>query len=123
MIRPIDLKDEDLWLMFQASRSGDLDQVKKLAAQRRELVRAEYSYTPPLHFAVREGHLDVVRFLVDQGAEFATYRTYPFQDSLVTMAQDREHHEVAQFLLETLARRFPVMEGIAGFLDAAREGD
>ena len=38
-------------------------------------------------------------------------------------AQDRGHHEIAQLLLEILARKFPVTEGVAGFLDAARRGD
>ncbi len=109
--------------MFQACRSGDFDLVKELVSTRPDLACAEYNYTPPLHFAVREGHLDLVRFLIEQGADAVTYRTYPFLDSLATMAQDRDRHEVAGFLVELLSNRFPVMEGIAGFLDAARRGD
>ena len=123
MIRPIEMQDDDVWSMFQASRSGDLEQVKALVARRGPNWRDwEYNYTPPLHFAVREGHLEIVRFLLEQGADLA-YRAYPFQDSLVTMAQDREHHDVARLLLETVRRRFPVKENISGFLDAARDGD
>ena len=122
MIRPVDLKDDDVWTMFQASWTGDLDQVKGLVSRRRELALCEYNYTPPIHFAVREGHLELVRFLLEQGAD-PTYRTYPFQDTLLMMARDREHHEIAQLLLEILARKFPVTEGVAGFLDAARRGD
>ena len=79
MIHPVDLKDDDVWAMFQASWSGDLDQVKALVARRRELALCEYNYTPPIHFAVREGHLEMVRFLLEQGAD-PTYRTYPFHD-------------------------------------------
>jgi ankyrin repeat protein len=86
------------------------------------LIRAEYNYTPPIHFAVREGHLPVVRYLLKQGADPA-YRTYPFGDSLLTMAQDREHHDVAQFLFDLVSRRFPVVEGLADFLNAAHRGD
>src|SRR3954453_22617080 len=122
MIHPIDLKDDDVWAMFQASWSGDLDQVKALVARRPELAVCEYNYTPPIHFAVREGHLEIMRFLLEQGAD-PTYRTYPFQESLVTMAQDRDRDEFAQLLLGLLARKFPVVEGVAGFLDAARCGD
>jgi ankyrin repeat protein len=122
MIRPRDLKDEDVWAMLTASRSGDLDKVKALVARRPELVRCEYNYTPPLHFAVREGHIEVVRFLMDHGADL-NYHTYSFNDSLMTMARDREHHELAQLLLDTLSRRFPIREGFATFLDAARKGD
>jgi ankyrin repeat protein len=123
MIRPRDLHDEDVWTMLRASRDGDLQAAKALVRRRAELVRCEYNYTPPIHFAVREGHLDVVRFLVERGAEVANYRTYPFGDSLLTMAEDREYREIAGFLLELAARRFPVAEGIAEFLEAARRGD
>jgi ankyrin repeat protein len=122
MIRPVDLTDDDFWSLLQASRIGDLEQVRLLAAKRPELVHREYNYTPALHFAVREGHLETVRFLVAQGAGL-NYRSYPFKDSLVTMAKDREHHEVAEFLLDMLARQFPVKQGIAGFLEAAGRGD
>jgi ankyrin repeat protein len=122
MIRPVDLKDDDVWSMFQASWNGDLDQVKALVAHRPELAVCEYNYTPPIHFAVREGHLETVRYLLEHGAD-PTYRSYPFQESLLTIAQDRERHEVAQLLHDILARQFPVTDGVAGFLDAARRGD
>lgn len=57
---------------------------------------------PPFHFAVREGHLALVRFLLQQGALDPAYRTYPFQDTLVTVAQDRGHHEIADLLQQYL---------------------
>ena len=123
MIHPIDLRDTEVWRMFQASWAGDLDEARQLVAQRPGLVRCEYNYTTPLHFAVREGHLALVQFLLDHGADPLTYRTYPFKDSLVTMAQDREHYAVAQYLLDLLSQRFPVAAGVAGFLEAARRGD
>jgi ankyrin repeat protein len=122
MIRPADLKDEEVWTMLSASREGDLERVKALASRRSVLIRCEYNYTPPIHFAVREGHLPLVRYLLEQGAD-PTYRTYPFQDSLLTMARDRGHHEIAKLLLEILSARFPVVEGLSQFLDAARRGD
>src|SRR5262249_39484015 len=99
MIHPSDLKDEGVWKMLSASYAGDLDQIKTLVTRRPELVRCEYNYTPPIHFAVREGHLEIVTFLLAHGAD-PTYRTYPFQDSLTTMAQDRHYDEIARLLLE-----------------------
>jgi ankyrin repeat protein len=122
MIKPADLKDGDVWNMLSASRDGDLERVKRLASRRPALIQCEYNYTPPIHFAVREGHTELVRYLLEQGVD-PTYRTYPFQDSLLTMAQDREHHEIARLLLEMLSLRFPIAEGLSGFLDAARNGD
>ena len=94
MMRPTDLKDEDVWCMLRASWEGDLERVKALASRRPALIRREYNYTPPIHFAVREGHPELVRYLLDQGAD-PTHSTYPFRDSLLTMARDHEHDEIA----------------------------
>ncbi len=123
MIRPNDLKDEDVWSMLRAAREGDLDRVKALVSRRPELVSCEYNYTPPLHFAVREGHIEVVRFLVEKGADVSAYRTYPFQDSLLTMAEDREYRAIVDLLLELAGNRFPVMEGLGEFLDAVQKAE
>src|SRR5215472_7280754 len=104
MIKPRDLNHEDVWAILQASRDGDLDRVKDLVARHPDLVRAEYNYTPPIHFAVREGHIELVRFLVEHGADVSSYRTYPFQDSLLTMAEDRDYREIVDFLMDLAAR-------------------
>jgi ankyrin repeat protein len=122
VIRPIDLTDDDFWRLLLASRSGDLDDVKLLVGRRPELVIREYDYTAPLHFAVREGHLPVTRFLLDHGAK-ADYQTHRFRDSLLTMAQDRDHHDLATFFQERALSRFPMADGIRAFLDAARRGE
>jgi ankyrin repeat protein len=123
MIRPRDLKDDDVWAILRAARDGDLGQVKGLVARRSDLARAEYNYTPPIHFAVREGHLEIVRFLVEHGADVSSYRTYPSSDSLLTMAEDREYREIVTFLLELAAKRFPVVEGLAEFLEVVKRAD
>ena len=136
MIRPIELREtrpvrlsngdasttDDVWAMLAASHDGDLDHVQTLATRCPGLIRCEYNYTPPLHFAVREGHLPVVRYLIERGAN-VVYHTYPFGDSLLTMAQDREHEAIATLLRGELARRFPIAEGIDRLLRAAGEGD
>ena len=83
----------EVWEMLSASRDGDLDRVMQLISRRPELCTCQFNYTPPLHFAVREGHLPLVRALVDRGALDPRYKTYPFGDSLLTMAQDRGHDD------------------------------
>lgn len=88
----------EVWEMLLASRNGNLDRVTELVSQRPGLSTCQYNYTPPLHFAVREGHLPVVRALAEQKAFDPEYKTYPFGDSLLTMAQDRNHDEVSRFL-------------------------
>jgi ankyrin repeat protein len=109
------------WEMFLAAHAGDLSRVESLAKRYAGLERFEYNYTPPIHFSVREGHAAVVRFLIERGADLA-YRTYPFGDSLVTMADDREHHEVSQLLRSYLGRKFELSDTIAPILDAAKDG-
>src|SRR5215469_2763036 len=103
MVRPRDLKDDDVWAILRAARDGDVGQVKELVARRPGLARAEYNCTPPIHFAVGEGHLEIVRFLVERGADVSSYRTYPFSDSLLTMAEAREYREIVMYLLELAA--------------------
>jgi ankyrin repeat protein len=136
MIRPVELSEtrevvlptsgitssDDVWQIFASSRDGDLPKVKELVDRFPDLATWEYNYTPPIHFAVREGHIDVVRYLLDHNAD-PTYRSYCFDDSLLTMAQDRGHHEVAQLLLDILSRRFPIKPGLEEFLDIASRGD
>jgi len=94
----------EVWEMLCAGRDGDLDRVMQLAARCPQLATCQYNYTPPLHFAVRDGHLPLVRALVAQGAFDPSYKTYPFGDSLLTMAHDREHDEIAGFLQDALDR-------------------
>src|SRR5215212_4215023 len=53
-----------VWEMLCASRVGDIDRVKDLGSSEPGLITCQYNYTPPIHFAVREGHLDLVRELV-----------------------------------------------------------
>ena len=69
-----------------------------------ELTTCQYNYTPPLHFAVREGHLPVVKALVAEKGIDPSYKSYPFGDSFLTMAQDRGNDDVALFLQDALAR-------------------
>jgi hypothetical protein len=106
--RPIELHDgvvsttTDVCNMLTASQDGDLGRVKELAQRCPALIACQYDYTSPLHLAVREGRLDLVRHLVEQGALDPTYKTHPFLDSLVTVAEDRGYDEIAQFLKQSL---------------------
>ena len=96
-----------VWQMLAASRNGDLDTVRTLVAQTPGLARCEYNYMPPLHLAVREGHVDVVRFLIEQGAYSGKYKTYPYGETLLTMAEDRGSAAIAALLREAASRPNP----------------
>ncbi len=116
MIKPVEMKKTlpmklhdgvvstttEVWGMLTASRDGNLDRVKELASLCPALITCQYDYTSPLHLAVREGHLDLVRNLVENGALDPTYKTHPFLESLVTVADDRGHGEIAELLKRSL---------------------
>jgi ankyrin repeat protein len=106
--RPMELHDDvvstttDVWNMLVASRAGNLDRVKEAATRCSALLTCQFDYTTPLHFAVLEGHLDLVNYLVQRGALDPTYLTHPFRDSLVTMAEDRGQVEIAQIMRQSI---------------------
>ncbi|MCW5911730.1 MAG: ankyrin repeat domain-containing protein [Cyclobacteriaceae bacterium] len=92
-----------VWQVLVASKNGDLDTVKKMVDKCPELIYAQYNYTPLIHFAVREGHLSLVTYLLKNGAHNPDYRTYPFQDTLQTIAHDRGYDEIVTLLNEYAA--------------------
>jgi hypothetical protein len=95
----------EVWEMLTACHDGDIDRVRSLLTKSPALATCQYNYTPPLYFAVREGHADLVRELVRYGGVDPAYQTYPFKDSLLTMARDRGHDEIAQFVEESLGNK------------------
>ena len=94
--------------------------MRALAALDPNLVRAEYWYTQPLHFAVREGHQDVVETLLTLGAD-PTYRRYG-HEPLATVARDRGHEDVAVIIERARAAR-GLGTGAHEVHAAATEGD
>ena len=112
MIKPNELKQDlpmslsggvlstttKVWDILMASHAGNLEHVKQMAAKCPDLLYAQYNYTPPIHFAVREGHIHLVNYLLEQGAHDPTYRIYPFLDYLQTIASDRGRDDIALLL-------------------------
>lgn len=117
-----DAPTDDVFAMFVAVREGDFATVKRLVSRTAAVATVEYNYTPPIHFAVREGHREITEFLLTRGADLA-YRSYPFQESLLTFAEDRGHEELSGLLRRHLARRFALASGIQALISAAGRGD
>jgi len=94
----------EVWHMLAASHAGDLERIKSLLAATPGLVRCEHNYLPPLHLAVREGHTELVRFLLKRGAFDPEHATYPYGEKLLTIAEDREYAEIARLVREYAAK-------------------
>jgi ankyrin repeat protein len=94
---------DKVWDILMSSRDGNLEHVKELVNECPELVYAQYNYTPPIHFAVREGHNELVSYLLEKGAHDPAYKTYPFLDSLETIAADRGFREIVLYLQDYAA--------------------
>ena len=118
----------DVWRVLTAARAGDLAQLRALLGRDPSLAMAEFWYTPPLHFAVREGHLDAARLLIDHGADVFHRTLYGYgKETLLDVARDRGHEAVAELLRAEFAKRgaggarHPIHDATAGGdIDAVR---
>lgn len=112
IIRPpeLDSADGDLvWNALNASGEGDVDALRRVLERDARLSRAEYWYTPAIHFAVREGHVEAVRLLLESGADPEWNGLY--DGSLIVMAGDRGHAEIARILEEARDGRGRILAG------------
>ena len=67
----------EVWAMLSAAMRGDLQAVQDLVATNPRLATCSYGYRSPLHFAVQGNHIEVVQFLLAQGAD-ATFQSGVF---------------------------------------------
>lgn len=111
MIRPELLKKDDrlvwatgtgteVWELFCACITGDLEAVKRLLGKAPALARTHYTYRTPLYFAVRENQVEVAAFLLDHGADPLGLA---INDGLLQIARDRGHTEMGKLLEAKLA--------------------
>jgi ankyrin repeat protein len=109
MIKPPELESgsgRDVWDTITAAAAGDTLTLQRLLKRDSSLSRAEYFYAPPIHFAVREGHVEAVRILLNAGVE-TEWSACDF-DGLIEIARDRGYEEIALLLNEVRPRRRPV---------------
>ena len=113
-------KGIDVWNLFRACISGDLQAVQRLIANDRSLVRCHYNYRKPLYFAVRENQLAVADFLLQRDRDPIGLAV---NDSLLEIALDRGYAEMETLLktkLATLRNVSPKGEPVA---EAIRQRD
>ena len=96
------LNGHDAWALFKACAAGDMPKVKALLAKDRRLVNAQiYYYQFPIHMAVRAGYAEIVKLLLDQGAEPRNS-----WDELLLAARERGHRQVEEVLQRAMSKRF-----------------
>ena len=111
MIRPEALKKKeplqwspgmgvDVWELFCACITGDLEAVKRLLEKDPSLARCHYAYRTPIYFAVRENQLEVAAFLLEHGADPLALAV---NDSLLDITRDRGYIEMEKLLEVNLA--------------------
>lgn len=133
LLRPLELdadavdwtgrwRGEDIWRTLLAARDGDLPALRRLLAEDPSLVEASWWYTSGLHFAVREGHEDAVRLLLDAGADPFGQTLYG-QETLLQVAEDRRHQAVAARLRGALETRAASAGARHAIHDAVGAGD
>ena len=99
MIKPLELDNpqgQAIWETMCAANAGDTAALKRLLENDPSLSRAEYWYQHPMHYAVRGGHIEAARLLLDAGADPEANGLH--DGSLISMARDRGREAVAQML-------------------------
>ena len=101
------LDGDDAWEMFVASAVGDVPKLKTLLTKDPRLVNAQYWYQFPIHRAVDFGHAEIVKLLLENGADPGQSRyTYDSWDKLLQSARNNRHHEIELLLIQAMERRF-----------------
>ena len=97
----------DAWALFVACAAGDRPKVKALLTKDRRLVNAQFWYQFPIHMAVREGHAEIVKLLLEQGADPGQSRfTYNSWDKLLLVAKERGHRRIEALLQRAMKKTF-----------------
>ncbi len=101
------LNEDDVWAIFDASSDGDVPKVNALLEKDKRLVNAQSWYQFPLHRAVEAGHVEVVRILLENGADPGQSRyTYDSWDKLLLSARQNQHKDIEGLLVKAMERRF-----------------
>lgn len=90
-------------LLFSAA-SGDLNALRRHKLSGMDLNQSDYDGRTALHLAAAEGHLDCVRFLVEQGSLNTVDPLDRWGNTPIDDAESFDHLEVVKYLLTKSSR-------------------
>ena len=97
----------EAWELFCAAANGDLNTVQQIIRERPDSMHQFVWYQSPLHFAVRENQVDVVRELLNAGLNPAYSNfNYSSWQTLLPITRDRGFDELHRILVTEMERRF-----------------
>ncbi|MEM9367975.1 MAG: ankyrin repeat domain-containing protein [Planctomycetota bacterium] len=106
-----------------AAHNGDLEHLEQLVADEPGLIGCHCGYRTPLHFAVRENHVNVAKWLVEHGADATFVTRQHWHDSPLQMARERGYLAMHAFLKAHLQQTFGICEEGTSIAAAIRHRD
>ncbi|MEK3889775.1 ankyrin repeat domain-containing protein [Bacillus sp. FSL K6-3431] len=100
---------------------GDNIALKELLHNDPGLANANWGYFTPIHFAVRSGHIDSIKLLLEHEADI-TKNPIGWSDDLITKAKDRGYKEIVDILEQHLAKSFQVTPGGSKLANLIKKG-
>ena len=97
----------EVWRLYCAAANGDLDTVKQIIRDSPDSMHQFIWYESPLHFAVRENQIDVVRELL-QARINPAYSNFNYSSwqTLLPIAKQRGFKELHAILVAEMKQRF-----------------
>ena len=103
-----------------AIKLGDINEVKQLIGNDKEILNTMTSFGTWLHIAAKKGQFEMVQYLINKGIDIDT-RGGTFDASALNLAAGAGHLEIVKYLIEagaeldvSLAKRNPLFGAIYG---------
>ncbi|MED1436644.1 ankyrin repeat domain-containing protein [Bacillus mycoides] len=103
-----------------AIKIGDINEVKQLIGNDKEILNTMTTFGTWLHVAAKKGHLEMIEYLINKGIDIDA-RGGTFDASSLNLAAGAGHLEMVKYLIEagaeldvSLAKRNPLFGAIYG---------
>ena len=114
----------EAWTMYRAAAVGDIDLVRSLIDADPTLLNIQKWYQFPVHMAVRNGHAELVRIMLEAGADPGlSHFLYASWQTLLDIAREREFDEVLEVLETELTTRYNYHRDFRELRDAIKNRD